>query len=149
MSKDIALLPLLNEKTYAQSKELNTFVFKVDASLNKLAIKKAVEAQFDVVVKEVNITNYKGKRKRVISITAKRSSNKQGQRAGFKKAYVKLEKGNSLPFFESIEEEEKKQQKTQEQINKAIEKESTKKVQKPKEASSKRHFLRSRRGEGN
>lgn len=149
MSKDIALLPLLNEKTYSLSKTNNTFVFKVDSSLNKHSIKRAVEAQFDVKVLEVNVANFDGKRKRVISITAKRSNNKQGQRASFKKAYVKLAKESNLPFFEAVEEEEKKQQKTQEQINKAIEKEDRKNTQKPKEATSKRKFLRSRRGEGN
>lgn len=149
MNKDVTLVPLLNEKTYTQSKELNTFVFKVDSSLNKDTIKKAVEAQFDVKVLEVNVINYSGKRKRIISITAKRSSNKKGQRVGFKKAYVKLVQGHSLPFFESIEEDEKKQQKTQEHINKAIEKEEAKNTIKPKNASSKRRFLRSRRGEGN
>ena len=146
MSKDLVLLPLLNEKTYSQSKALNTFVFKISSTLNKHSVKRAVEEQFGVNVSSVNITNYQGKLKRIISINAKRSINKSGRRAGFKKAYVKLAEGSTLSFFESIEEEQNKQQKTQEKINKALEKEASKKAIKPKTAEPIRHFLRQRKG---
>ena len=125
MSKTIALRPRLNEKTYAMAAE-RVYVFEVDAGTNKHDIGRAVEAQFDVKVAEVNTVNVKGKAKRIISITGKRMVNAEGKRPDFKKAYVTLAEGNSLPFFEAIEQEEAQEQATQEKIDKAAAKQADK-----------------------
>ena len=121
MSKSTIIVPRLNEKTYAMSAE-GVYVFTVDKDLNKHTVKRAVESQFDVKVTSVRTTNVIGKAKRTMSITGKRSNNSSGKRIDFKKAYVTLEKGSSLPFFDAVEEAEEKEEKLQAKIDKAAEK---------------------------
>ena len=125
MSKSVALKPRLNEKTYALAAK-RVYVFDVEAGLNKHMIARAVEAQFDVKVSEVNTINQKGKTKRIMSLSGKRMLNAEGKRSDTKKAYVTLKEGNSLPFFEAIEEEAQKEQQTQEKIEKAMDKQAAK-----------------------
>ncbi len=144
MSKDIAVLPLLNEKTYELSKSKNVFVFHVPKGSNKQTVARAVKAQFEVDVVSVNTINVKGKAKRTMSITGRRSMNSEGRRPDLKKAYVTLKEGQSLPFFESIEEDEEKREANQEKFDKAAQKQSEKeaKGQKIESNSPKRRFLR-------
>ncbi len=125
MSKTITLRPRLNEKTYALA-ESRVYVFDVDRSVNKHSIARAVEAQFEVKVTAVNTTNIPGKAKRIISITGKRMKNAEGSRGDIKKAYVTLAEGNSLPFFNAIEEEEQKEQEVQAKVDKAAAKQASK-----------------------
>lgn len=125
MSKTITLRPRLSEKTYGLS-EQRVYVVDVPTNVNKHSVARAIEAQFDVKVAKVNILNVLGKPKRIVSITGKRMKNDSGKRPDTKKAYVTLVKGNSLPFFAAIEEEEAKEQKTQEKIDKAADKASKK-----------------------
>lgn len=125
MSKTIALKPRLNEKTYGLA-ERRVYVFDVDASVNKHSIARAVEVQFEVTVSSVNTVNVVGKPKRVISLSGKRYTSTTGSRSDFKKAYVTLAEGHSLPFFDAIEEEEQREQKSQEQFDKALAKEAEK-----------------------
>src|SRR4051812_35186436 len=119
MSKDITLKPKLSEKTYAQS--LNrVYAFEVPRDVNKHTVARAVEAQFDVKVSEVNILNKAGKAKRTL---AKRGRTQlKGREAASKKAYVTLVEGYSLPFFAAIEEAEEKQADTQAKVEKVAEK---------------------------
>jgi large subunit ribosomal protein L23 len=125
MSKNIALRPRLSEKTYSLS-EQRVYVVDVPKDANKHTVARAVEAQFEVKVARVNITNIKGKQKRTMSITGKRMLNSEGQRSGIKKAYVTLVEGHSLPFFAAVEEEEQKEQKIQDQVDKAAAKQAAK-----------------------
>jgi large subunit ribosomal protein L23 len=125
MSKTIDLKPRLNEKTYTLSAN-QVYVFDVDKSVNKHTVARAVEAQFEVKVVSVNTTNINGKAKRIISLNGKRSKNANGKRNDFKKAYVTLVKGDSLPFFNAVEESEQKEQAIQEKVDKAAAKEADK-----------------------
>lgn len=125
MSKAIALKPRLNEKTYGLAAS-RVYVFDVDRSVNKHSIARAVESQFEVKVTEVNTANIRGKSKRTINITGRRLKNAEGSRNDFKKAYVTLAKGNALPFFDAIEEEEQQEQATQEKFDKAAAKQAEK-----------------------
>lgn len=166
MSKSLILRPRLSEKTYGLS-ESRVYVVDVPKTANKHGVARAIEAQFEVKVTKVNITNIKGKSKRVMSVTGKRYSNAQGTQNDIKKAYVTLAEGNSLPFFAAVEEEEQKEQKLQEQVDKAAakqaakeEKMTAKKTPKPKaekkpeeskaeeqpEPHRRRFFLRGRKG---
>jgi large subunit ribosomal protein L23 len=126
MNKDLTLIPLLNEKTYELSKSKNVYVFKIPNEANKHSVARAIKAQFDVNVIAVNTLNTKGKRKRIVSITGKRSVNAEGKRIDTKKAYVTLKKGDSLPFFEAVEEAEEKRASTQEKFDKVAEKQAKK-----------------------
>jgi large subunit ribosomal protein L23 len=128
MNKDLTLIPLLNEKTYELSKSKNVYVFRIPNEANKHSVARAIKAQFDVNVIAVNTLNSKGKRKRIVSITGKRSVNAEGKRIDTKKAYVTLKKGDSLPFFEAVEEAEEKRASTQEKFDKVADKQAKKDI---------------------
>ncbi|MDL2362918.1 MAG: 50S ribosomal protein L23 [Patescibacteria group bacterium] len=125
MSKTTILRPRLNEKTYALSND-RVYVFEVEQGVNKHTIARAVESQFDVKVSEVNTLNQKGKAKRIISINGKRMKNAEGRRNDFRKAYVTLAEGFSLPFFNAVEEADEKEQAIQEKVEKAALKQADK-----------------------
>jgi len=126
------LKPRLSEKSYFTSQKTNTFVVDVPAELNKHEIADAIAKQFDVKVVNVRTVNRKGKSKRVMNTTGKRYTNRMGVQSDIKKAYVTLAKGNSLPFFDAIEEQEAKSEKIVEQVKKASEKVEKKEAKKAK-----------------
>lgn len=144
MSKTIALRPRLNEKTYGLA-DSRVYVFDVDSSVNKHSIARAVEAQFEVKVVSVNTANVRGKAKRVISLSGKRLKNGEGRRSDTKKAYVTLAEGQSLPFFNAIEEEEQKEQAVQEKVDKAATKQAAKESK--QESKGRRGFLKKAKAE--
>lgn len=143
--KDITLRPRLSEKTYGLS-ESRVYVVEVPADTNKHNVARAVEAQFEVKVAKVNITNISGKTKRTMSLTGKRYLNSNGKRNDVKKAYVTLAEGHSLPFFAAIEEEEQKEKETQEKIDKAAAKQASKTAPKADAKPARRGILGGRRG---
>ncbi len=125
MSKVHHLHPVLSEKTYSQSQN-KVYTVVVPKDSNKHSVARAIEAQFEgTTVKTVNILNLKGKAKRTVSIFGKRTSNKSGQRSDVKKAYITLSAG-TLPFFQAVEDEEKRATDSQKQIDKAIAKKNKK-----------------------
>ena len=110
MSKTILLRPRLSEKTFSLSTKGAVYVFDVPKDVNKHQIADAVAAQFEVNPVDVNVTNIKGKPKRSVRKTARAIS---GQRSGYKKAYVTLQKGQTLPFFDQPEEDKKADKKAE------------------------------------
>lgn len=126
------LKPRMSEKSFALSQTNNTFAIDVPAGLDSVAVKEAVEKQFEVKVAKVRMVNRKGKVKRVINVTGKRSSNRTGVKADVRKAYVTLAEGSHLPFFAAEEKEiedakkeaEKKAKKTDDKPAKKSKKES-------------------------
>lgn len=118
MSLTTVLRPRLSEKTYMLGTTKRVYVFDVPADANKLTVAAAVAAQFDVTVKEVNITNIKGKAKRLVRKSGRAIN---GQRSDIKKAYVTLAEGQKLPFFDDPEEDKKNKK-----AGKKAEKEETK-----------------------
>lgn len=136
MSKLHNLYPVLSEKTYANSQN-KVYTVVVPNDSNKHSVARAIEEQFEgVTVKTVNILNLKGKSKRTISIFGKRARNKSGKRSDLKKAYVTLSKG-SLPFFQAVEDEQKRSEESQKQIDKAFEKQNAKEDKKSKKDKEK------------
>ena len=97
--------PRLSEKSFAMSQATNTYAVDVPKDLNKYEISDAVKKQFGVETSDVRIVNRKGKVKRVMNISGRRSSNRKGTQPDMKKAYVTLAKGSHLPFFAAAEEE--------------------------------------------
>lgn len=87
----VLLAPHISEKSTTVADTNQQFVFKVVPDANKLEIKKAVELMFDVKVDAVQVSNVKGKSKRVGQIA--------GRRANWKKAYVKLMPGQDIDFM--------------------------------------------------
>ncbi len=117
--KSLSVLPRLSEKGYNLSHD-HVYVVDIEPTLNKNGVKLAIESQFNVKVAKINILNSKGKAKRTISNQGRKVA--YGRDADVKKAYVTLVEGNSLPFFEAIEEEEKKAEEVQAKVAKEIEK---------------------------
>jgi large subunit ribosomal protein L23 len=130
MSKLHTIHPVLSEKTYSQSGN-KVYAVMVPKDANKHSVARTIEETFEVKVKTVNILNQLGKSKRTVSIFGKRADNKNGKRSDYKKAYVTLVEG-SLPFFQAIEDEEKRVEENQKQIDKAAEKQNAKEAKKTK-----------------
>lgn len=112
--KDFVLKPRMSEKTYGQSTTLRTFAFLVPQSANKHSVARAVKAQYDVDAVNVNILNQTGKKVR----TYRNRRFTAGERSEFKKAYVTLKEGQSIPIFAAVEEAEKQAEKTQKAVDK-------------------------------
>lgn len=84
---DIIIAPVITEKSAIQA-ETNVYTFKVNASANKIEIKKAIEEAFGVKVKKVNTLNTKSKAKRVGRYAGKTKT--------YKKAFVTLVDGDKI-----------------------------------------------------
>ncbi len=92
--RTVIIRPVVSEKSYAQYDErVYTFVVAHDA--NKIEVKQAVEAIFNVKVTNVNTLNRSGKRKR------NRRTGTWGTRAGQKRAIVSLAPGDEIEIFGS------------------------------------------------
>ncbi|EPE8672773.1 50S ribosomal protein L23 [Staphylococcus pseudintermedius] len=63
-ARDILKRPVITEKSSAAMAE-DKYTFDVDVRANKTEVKKAVEEIFEVKVGNVNIINYKPKKKRM------------------------------------------------------------------------------------
>ena len=87
--------PIITEKsTMLSHGEEKKYLFEVAMDAKKEEIKEAVENLFDVKVVEVNTVIVRGKVKQVKRVTGKRSN--------YKKAYVTLQKGQSISFIEGV-----------------------------------------------
>ena len=86
--------PLVTEKGVAKKDEERTLCFEVAPGANKIQVKAAVEKLFKVKVAEVRTSNFEGK--------LRRRGRFAGYRPDWKKAYVKLKKGEKTPDFAEI-----------------------------------------------
>jgi large subunit ribosomal protein L23 len=84
----------VSEKSYNLLDE-GAYTFKVHPEANKIEIRQAVEAIFDVKVLKVTTANRKGKRKR------NRRALTFGRRPDTKRAIVTLVEGDRIDLFES------------------------------------------------
>jgi large subunit ribosomal protein L23 len=92
--RDVILRPVVSEKSYALQ-ETNVYTFLVHPDANKIEIRHAVEAIFDVKVANVNTLNRQGKRVR------NRRSFTFGKRPDQKRAIVTLAGDDHIDLFES------------------------------------------------
>ena len=91
---DIILRPVLTEKAYDGLAD-KRYVFEVALNANKIEIKQAVEAVFDVKVESVNTLRTRGK--------IKRQGRYSGRTPEIKKAYVTLKKDSkTIEFFDGM-----------------------------------------------
>ena len=84
--------PHVTEKTSLGGESTNSVAIVVDRGANKIEIKQAVESLFNVKVDKVRTINVAGKIKRV--------GRNYGKHSNWKKAYVTLQQGQALDFFE-------------------------------------------------
>ncbi len=92
--KTIILAPIITEKSMLLKERNNQVSFWVDPSANKIEIKKAVEALFNVKVEKVQTIRVKGK--------PKGGFRNPGRTSIRKKAIVRLAEGQTIEFFETI-----------------------------------------------
>ena len=88
---DIIKRPIITEKSNVLVNELQ-YTFEVAVDTNKVEIKNAVEEIFGVKVVAVRTVNVHRKPKRL--------QRYEGFKSAYKKAIVKLEKGQSIKEFE-------------------------------------------------
>lgn len=89
---DIIDSPIITENTIALAEKENKYTFKVSKNANKVEIKNAVKALFNVDVLTVRTINVKGKSRRVGMYV--------GRRTSYKKAVCELKPGQKIEAFE-------------------------------------------------
>jgi large subunit ribosomal protein L23 len=86
--------PLVTEKGVLKKDNERTLCFEVNNDANKTQVKQAVEKLFKVKVDEVRTATFEGK--------LRRRGKFAGYRSDWKKAYVKLKKGEKVPDFAEV-----------------------------------------------
>lgn len=92
--RELLLRPIMTEKSMRQKEDLNTVTFRVRPDANKVEIRDAVEAVFNVKVASVRTASFEGKLKRM--------GKYQGRRADWKKAIVRLQPGHKIELVEGV-----------------------------------------------
>ena len=90
--REIIISPIISEKANNLKINNNSYVFKVSINANKIEIRKAIEHVFNVKVEKINTIRQMGK--------IKRMGRNSGKRPDWKKAIVKLHKGESIKELE-------------------------------------------------
>lgn len=90
---DVIIKPIVSEKSYALL-DAGSYTFVVHADANKIQIRQAVEAAFNVRVVKVNTLNRKGKTK------MNRRTRTVGTRPDTKRAIVTLAEGDAIDLFD-------------------------------------------------
>lgn len=94
----IIIKPIVTEKMTQLGDKLNRYGFRVQKGANKIEIKKAIEAMYDVTVNEVNTM--------VVSPKLKSRNTKSGvvygKAATYKKAIVTVKEGDKIDFYSNI-----------------------------------------------
>ncbi len=94
-AKQLVMHPLYTEKIANLQDTLNKYAFRVARNANKIEIKKAVEAKFEVKVKSVRTMTVNGKVRQQMT----KAGRFEGKRPTWKKAIVTLESGHKLELF--------------------------------------------------
>ncbi len=94
----IIIKPIVTEKMTQLGEKLNRYGFKVQKSANKIEIKQAVEAMYNVTVEEVNTL--------IMGPKLKSRSTKggvvKGKTSAFKKAIITVKQGEVIDFYSNI-----------------------------------------------
>ena len=93
-ASQVIIRPIVTEKSYVLA-EAGKYTFRVADKAHKTQIRQAIEQLFDVHVEAVRTSSVKSKPKR------------RGQTAGrtrvWKKAYVQVRAGESIPIFRGLD----------------------------------------------
>jgi large subunit ribosomal protein L23 len=95
MAKQILIRPVITEKSTKLTDKAGTYVFVVNKDSNKIEIKAAVEAMFNVTVDRVRTAVMPGKPKSRSSKTAV----VRGTKSSYKKAMVTLTPGETIDIL--------------------------------------------------
>jgi len=94
----IIIKPIVTEKMTQLGEKLNRYGFRVEKGANKIEIKQAVEALYNVTVLEVNTMIVAPKKKSRFT----KSGVINGQTSAYKKAIVTLKEGEVIDFYSNI-----------------------------------------------
>ena len=88
--REIIIRPIITENTYDMMEE-GVYTFEVAKDSNKVEVRQAIEALFNVHVTKVNTLNVKSKPKRL--------RQQPGRTRTWKKAMVTLAEGDTIELF--------------------------------------------------
>ena len=94
----ILIKPIITEKATLASESKNCYSFQVNTKSNKVEIKKAVEAAYEVSVTKVRTINVRPDRKTRNTKTGIQI----GKTNAVKKAIVQLAEGDAIDFYSNI-----------------------------------------------
>ena len=94
----IIIKPIVTEKMTQLGEKLNRYGFKVQKNANKIEIKQAVEAMYNVTVTDVNTLIVAPKVKSRFT----KSGVVTGKKAAYKKALVTVKEGEQIDFYSNI-----------------------------------------------
>ncbi len=94
----IIVKPVVTEKMTKLGEKLNRYGFKVQKDANKIEIKQAVEAMYNVTVTDVNTLIVAPKKKNRFT----KSGVVNGKSSGYKKAIVTVKEGEQIDFYSNI-----------------------------------------------
>jgi large subunit ribosomal protein L23 len=92
--RNIIKKPIVTEKASVLKEKSNGYTFVVDKKANKFQIKQAIGILFNVKVKNVRTSNYKGKSKKVGAHS--------GYRSDWKKAIIKLGEKQEIQVVDEV-----------------------------------------------
>lgn len=98
MAKQILVKPIITEKAELLSEKKQQYSFVVNKDANKIEIRKAVEARYNVNVVSVNTIITPGK----VKVRGTRSGYQRGRITPIKKAVVTVEAGETIDFYSGI-----------------------------------------------
>lgn len=94
----IIIKPIVTEKMTKIGEKFNRVALRVSRDANKVEIKKAVEALYNVTVKDVNTIQVKGKHKSRYT----KAGLIEGTTPFYKKAIITLAEGSNIDFYSNI-----------------------------------------------
>ena len=94
----IIIKPVVSEKMTKIGEKHNRVAFRVRRDANKIEIKKAVEALYNVTMESVNTIQVKGKHKSRYT----KAGMIEGTTPFYKKAIITLAKDNNIDFYSNI-----------------------------------------------
>ncbi|HUN15694.1 MAG TPA: 50S ribosomal protein L23 [Saprospiraceae bacterium] len=95
MKNQLIIRPVITEKGDNLSSKSNKYSFVVQKDVNKIQIRKTVEATYNVNVLDVNTMIVPGKRK----VRSTKAGILKGIKPGYKKAIVTLAPGDEITIF--------------------------------------------------
>ena len=96
--RDIIIRPIISERSMDDSSEYNKYTFRVAKTANKIEIKQAVEATYNVTVTDVNTLIVTPKKKNRFT----RSGVINGKTSAYKKAIITVKDGETIDFYSNI-----------------------------------------------
>lgn len=94
----IIIKPIVTEKMTQLGDKLNRYGFRVQKDANKIEIKQAIEAMYDVTVNEVNTMVVAPKKKSRFT----KGGVIKGSAPAYKKAIVTVKEGDKIDFYSNI-----------------------------------------------